>query len=157
MIAEGLWGMFVPAIATLASLYVVKRARSGRASLLWLATFVAVCVVSAPLVLLLSDLSAAVFCFALCGNALCILMLYALITRSISFDLLNVVVTHRDSGVDYQTLLESDPLNIRERLRQLQRMGLILMDGSRYRASRLGTFISRYLAEPLYWVRRNEP
>ena len=156
MIAEGLWGMLVPAGAAMASVYVVQRARSGRASLLWLTTFAAVCLVAAPLVLLLSDLSAAVFCFALCGNALCILMLYALITRSISFDLLNVVVTHRDSGVEHRALLESDPLNVRERLRQLQRMGLVVMDNSRYRASRLGTLVSRYLAGPLYRVRRNE-
>ncbi len=157
MIAEGLWGIAVSILAAATSLFAVKLARSGRASRLWLATFVVTCLVAALLVLRLNDLSVAVFGFALCGNALCVLMLYALITRSISFDLLAVVAAHRDSGVQEQALLGGDPLNVRERLGQLLRMRLVVMDGARYRTSTLGTLMSRVLVEPLYLVRRNEP
>jgi hypothetical protein len=157
LIAEGLWGIAVSAIAATAAMFAVRLARSGRASRLWLATFVVTCLAAALLVLRLNDLSVAVFCFALCGNALCVLMLYALITRSISFDLLAVVATHRATGVNEQTLLGGDPLNVRERLGQLVRMRLVVTDRARYRTSRLGTLLSRALVEPLYLVRRNEP
>lgn len=157
MIAEALWGIVVPIVAVAVSVAAVRLARSAPATRLWVATFGTTSVVGALVVLRLADLSAAVFCFALCGNALCILVLYALITRSISFDLLAVVAAHRDSGVKDQALLEGDPLNVRARLGQLQRMGLIVVDGSRYRTSRTGTLISRALVEPLYRVRRHEP
>ena len=157
MIAEALWGIAVPIVAAAASLAAVRLAPSAPATRLWVATFGTTCVVAALLVLRLADLSAAVFWFAVCGNALCVLMLYALITRSISFDLLAVVAAHRDSGVKDQALLAGDPLNVRARLAQLVRMGLVQNDGSRYRTSRTGTWMVRALVQPLYRVRRNEP
>ena len=157
VIAEGLWGIAVPLAAALVALAAVKLTRSARFTLVWLGTFAAACAIAAFLISRLVALSTPLFAFAVLGNALCILMLYALITRSISFDLLAVVASHPASGVTAAALLAGDPLNVRGRLAQLMRRGFVREQDGRFRITPAGAFVARVLIGPLYRVRRNEP
>jgi hypothetical protein len=157
VIAEGLWGIAVALAAAVVALAAVKLTRSARFTLVWLGTFTATCVIAGLLIPRLAALSTPLFAFALLGNAVCILMLYALITRSISFDLLAVVAAHRAAGVSAAALLAGDPLNVRGRLAQLVRRGFVRAEGSRFRITPAGAFVARAMIGPLYRVRRNEP
>jgi hypothetical protein len=156
MITESLSGIGVSALATIAFLATVRYSHARRKTLVGLAVFTIMNAACAAILFLFTGLSAPILLLAVCSNSLCILMLYAIVSRSISFDLLSVVAVHRNTGVNGSDLVAGDPLNVYGRLQQLRRVGLVRLEGSVYRINRFGAIVSWCVVKPLYWMRKNE-
>lgn len=156
MFVEALTGSLISGIAAIAALFVIRLFKSKRKMLIINATFAIMALLSICALTLYSDLSIFVLFLALSSDFLCLNMIYAVVSRSVSFDFLEIVAEHPEKGVEYKRLIEGDPLNVSGRLMGLQRAGLIISENSVTKTSEFGTFVCKCLIEPLYLLRKDE-
>lgn len=156
MFAEALAGSLISGIAAVVALFVIRLFKSKRKILIINTTFAVMALISIYILAFYSSLSIFVLFFTLSSDFLCFNMIYAVASRSVSFDFLEIVTMHPENGVDYKHLIEGDPLNVSSRLIGLQKAGFIINENSVAKTSKLGAFVCKCLIKPLYLLRKDE-